>query len=54
MKNKNKRIKPNQSSFYFEDFIETNKKNFNFKKINFFMIEFILDYFFIFFINFYI
>ena len=33
---KNKNLATNQTSFYFEDYLETNKKNKSFKKINLF------------------
>ena len=36
MKKKNKISNKNQTSFYFEDFLETNKKNKNIQKNNFF------------------
>ena len=42
---KNKRLNKNQSSFYFEDYLETNKKiNFH-RKIIFFKTEFTLLFF---------
>ena len=46
---KNKRLNTNQTSFYFEDYIETNKLNRISKKMNFFKIEFIcyFSYFFL-------
>ena len=46
---KNKNLNINQSSFYFEDYIETNKKNKFSKDKNFFRIEFIyfFSYFFL-------
>ena len=44
---KNKRLNKNQSSFYFEDYLETTKKNKFSRKIIFFKIEFIY-YFFLF------
>ena len=45
---KNKNININQTSFYFEDYLETNKKNRNLKKIIFFKIEFICYFFYFF------
>ena len=45
---KNKKFDQNQTSFYFEDYLETNRKNKFSKKIIYFMIEFIY-YFFLFF-----
>ena len=54
MKNKkNKNLNPNQSSFYFEDFIKINKKNKIFKKNNIFHDRIYLLFFY-FFLNFYI
>ena len=47
---KNKNYQTNQTSFYFDDYLETNKKNISLKKIIFFKIEFIFI-FFIFFFN---
>ena len=47
---KNKNI--NQTSFYFEDYLETNKKNKIFKKKIIFKIEFIYYFFSFFFFNF--
>ena len=41
----------NQTSFYFEDFIETNKKNKIFKKSNNFQDRIYLLFFFLFFSN---
>ena len=42
MKKKQKKIKDiNQTSFYFEDYLETNKKNKSLKKIIIFKIEYI-------------
>ena len=48
MKKKNKISNKNQTSFYFEDFLETNKKNKNIQKNNFFTIEFTYYFFFFF------
>ena len=38
---KNNNYNKNQTSFYFEDYLETNKKNKSIKKNNLFRIEFI-------------
>ena len=43
---KNKNLNTNQKSFFFEDYLETNKKNIFSKKITFFRIEFTCYFFF--------
>ena len=48
---KNKRLNKNQSSFYFEDYLETTKKNKFSQKNNFFQDRIYLLFFFIYFFN---
>ena len=50
---KNKKININQTSFYFEDYIETNKKINSYKKIIYFKTEFIYYFFYFFHLSLY-
>ena len=50
--NKNKKLNNKQSSFYFEDYLETSKKNKFSQKNNFFQDRIYLLFFFVFFFNF--
>ena len=51
-RNKNKNYNVNQKSFYFEDYLETNKKNKTLKKSNNFQDRIYILFFFFFFFNF--